>query len=134
MVPDTATAPMSKGSRIALSAFAALMILFGLAEIATGFRHKFFMISTDLTIVSTIGGVFIGALYAASGVLVFTRRRWAMILSVIFLAVVVTGRISLAATGLYPLGDFFQVFAIVVGTSIACFFAIYVGLQLKHAR
>jgi hypothetical protein len=129
-----ATASMSKGRRIALFIFAALMIVFGLAEVATGFRHKFFMISTDPTLVSTVGGVLIGAFYAASGVLVFTMRRWAMILCVVFLGIVVLGRISLVATGLYPLGDFLQIFAIVVGTSIACFFAIYVGLQINRFR
>jgi hypothetical protein len=61
-------------------------------------------------------------------------RRWAMVLCVVFLGVVVIGRVSLVATGLYPLGDFFQILAIVVGTSIAGFFAIYVGLQIRHLR
>lgn len=122
---------MTRCARIALFVFAALMVIFGAAEIATGFRHKFFGLSTDLTTISTIAGVFVGSLYAASGVLVFVMRKWAAIVAVIFLAAVVVGRFALILTGLYPLGGFQQDFAIILGTSIACFFAIFVGLQVK---
>ena len=122
---------MNRGTRIALFACAVLTVLFGIAEIATSFHHKFFMLSTDLTTISTIGGASIGALYAASGVLVFVMRRWAAVLAAVFLAVVVIGRITLVLTRLYPLGGFLQDFAIILGTSIACFFSIFVGLQSK---
>ena len=61
---------MNRGAEFTLFVFAALMVIFGAAEIATGFLSQFFGLSTDLTTISTIGGVIIGSLYAASGVLV----------------------------------------------------------------
>ena len=42
------------------------------------------------------------------------------------------GRIGMVLAGLYPLNSFKQTFAIVVGTAIALFFAIYVALKLKY--
>ena len=121
---------MNRGARIALFVFAALMVIFGAAEIATGFRHKFFGLSTDLTTISTIGESLSGLCTQQAGCS-SVMRKWAAIVAVIFLVAVVVGRFALILTGLYPLGGFRQDFAIILGTSIACFFAIFVGLQVK---
>jgi len=37
-------------------------------------------------------------------------------------------------TGVYPIGVGYQTFAIIAGTSIVIFFAIYIGLNLKHFK
>jgi hypothetical protein len=108
---------------------AVLMILFGLAEIVTGFTHNFFGISTTLGATSTYFGAGIGTLYAIGGLLILTMRKWAAALSLICLSFVVIGRVVLVATGLFSLSSFEQTFAIVVGTTIAIIFAIYIGLK-----
>lgn len=111
---------------------AVLMILFGLSEVATGFTHNFLgIISTAKATVSTYGGVGIGSLYAIAGILIFSMKKWAMILAEIFLLIVVVGRISLVLTGLYPTNSFLQTLSIIIGTSIAIVFALYIGLKRK---
>jgi len=134
MPPSNGSPNLSRGVRITLIVFAVLMIVFGLAEVATGFRHRFFMISTQLGTLSTAGGALVGALYAASGVFLLPLRRWGAIVSTVCLAAVVIGRATLVLTGVFPLGAFSQIFSIIVGTAIACFFAVYVGLRVKLLR
>jgi hypothetical protein len=58
-------------------------------------------------------------------------KRWSAVVAVICLCAVVAGRIIMVATGLYPFGSFLQIFAIVAGTAIASFFAVYVTLKAK---
>jgi len=108
---------------------ASLMIVFGLAEIFTGVSYEFFGLHTANGITSTYIGAAIGALYAAAGFLVFTVRRRAAVLAIVLLSVVVAGRVAMILCGLYPIGTFRQTAAIVVGTSIAAGFAIYIGLR-----
>ena len=111
---------------------AILMILFGAAEVATGFTHNFIgQVSTTVTTLSTWLGVILGLFYAISGVLVLTKRKSAAIAAIVLLCGDVLGRIGMVLAGLYPLTSFKQTFAIVVGTAIALFFAIYIGLRLK---
>jgi len=61
------------------------MIVFGLAEVVTGFTHSFFGIVAGDTIAATYAGVIIGTLYAGSGLLVLTMRKWAAALAIVFL-------------------------------------------------
>src|SRR5215470_15527427 len=56
---------------------AVLMILFGAAEVVTGFTHRFVGISTSSSSVFTAAGVAIGLCYVVAGVLILTRRLWA---------------------------------------------------------
>ena|ERR1022692_776867 len=111
---------------------AALMIIFGFAEIVTGFRHEFFGLTTSQATISTVIGATIGAFYFASGFLVLTKKRKLAILAIVLLIADAIGRISMVATGLYPIGYGLQTFAIITGTSIVVFFAIYIGLKLKY--
>ncbi len=104
---------------------AGLMILFGAAEIVTGFRHSFFGISTSVTDLFTIAAAAVGACYAAAGLLILTMKRWGGALAIILLLVVVAGRIALVAAGLYPMNTLEQVAALGIGTGIAVLFAIY---------
>ena len=115
-----------------LTVAAALMILFGLAEIATGFTHNFIgVVSTSLGVIATVMGVTLGAFYFLAGVLVLTRRRWAAITAIVLLAADVLGRVGMVVTGLFPVDSFVQTFSIIVGTVIAALFAIYIWSRRK---
>ena len=113
---------------------AILMILFGVAEVLTGFTHNFIgLVSTTQASMATYLGVTLGAFYSIGGVLILTTRKWA-IAAIVLLALDVTGRIAMVLTGLYPLDSVSQTIAILIGTAIAAFFAIYIGLKLKFFR
>jgi hypothetical protein len=113
---------------------ASLMIVFGLAEIITGFTHNFFGLHTAQGATSTYIGAIIGALYAAAGFLIFTMNRHMAILAIMLLVVVIVGRIAMVMSGLYPVETFRQTAAIVLGTSIAAGFAIYIGIRRSAFR
>ena len=113
---------------------AGLMILFGLAEIVTGLRHSFFGLITSQGNISTILGIALGVFYFISGLILLTHRRWAAALAIVLLCADVIGRIVMVLTGLYPVNSFQQTFAIVVGTLIAAFFAVYIRLSWKYFR
>jgi hypothetical protein len=110
---------------------AVLMILFGLAEVVTGFRHEFFGLTTAQVKISTYVGVSIGLFYFIGGLLILTRKKWAAVIAIILLCADVIGRIYMIVAGLYPLNSFRQTFSIIVGTLIAAFFAVYIGLKLE---
>ena len=57
------------------------MILFGAAEVITGFTHRFFGISTALSAISTFLASGIGTLYALAGLLILTMQKWAAALA-----------------------------------------------------
>jgi hypothetical protein len=124
------TQTLSVGLKVA----AALMIIFGLAEILTGFRHEFFGLTTTQTIISTIIGASIGSFYFISGFLVLSKKRKLAIVVIILLLADTIGRISMVLTGLYSIGVGYQTFAIITGTSIVVILAIYIGLNLKHFK
>jgi len=110
------------------------MILFGFAEIITGFTHNFFGLHTAHGAPSVYVGAGIGALYAAAGFLILSMNRHALILTIVLLIVVVAGRISMVVTGLYPIEAPRQAAAMVLGTAIAAGFAIYVGVRRSAFR
>jgi hypothetical protein len=103
-----------------------LMILFGLAEVVTGFTHQFFGVMMANGATSAYAGASIGVLYAAAGLLVLIMRKWAATLAIACLAADVVGRVAMVFTGLYPVDSPAQTFAIVTGTAIVVAFAIYI--------
>ncbi len=109
---------------------AILMVLFGLAEIVTGFTHSFMGITTSGREIFTYASAAIGVCYILAGLLVLTMKKWAAILAIAFLGVDITGRIALTLTGLYPTDTFENTFAIIAGTAIAAIFAVYIGWRL----
>lgn len=114
---------------------AILMVLFGLAEIMTGFTHNFIgVVATTATALSTIIGAMLGAFYFLGGILIFTKRKWAAIVALVLLAGDILGRIAMVLTGLFPVDSFAQTFSIVIGTAIAIFFFIFIGLKWKAFR
>ena len=57
------------------------MILFGLAEVRTGFTHNFLsLISTTNIALATYGAAGVGALYAMGGLLLLTMKKRAVVL------------------------------------------------------
>jgi hypothetical protein len=114
---------------------AVLMIVFGLAEIATSFTHNFLgLLSTASAAASTFGGIGVGLLYAIGGFFLLAMKKWAAIVAEICLILVIVGRISLVVFGLYPLNSFLQTFSIIVGTALAIFFAIYIGVKREYFK
>jgi hypothetical protein len=123
------------GRPIGILIVAVLMVLFGLAEVVTGFTHNFLgLVSTAAANASTYGGAGIGSLYAIGGCFLFAMKRWAAIVAEVCLVLVVIGRISLVIFGLYPLNSSLQTFSIIVGTALAIFFAIYIMAKWKSFK
>jgi hypothetical protein len=121
---------MPKKSNGGITIVAVLMILFGLAEIATGFTGSFFgIVSTTTSTVAVYASVAIGVSYIVSGLLILTMKRRALVLAMILLGIDVVGRVVLVLTGFYPTNSFKQGFAIILGTAIVILFAIYVWSQ-----
>jgi len=64
-----------------LSLVVVLMILFGLAEVITGFNRNFFGVATAKTRESAYAGAIIGMLYIVAGLFVWLMKRWAATLA-----------------------------------------------------
>lgn len=109
-----------------ITVVAFLMILFGLAEVVTSFTHNFLGITTERGVISVGAGASIGALYVAAGLLTLTARRLAAALAIACLTADILGRVAMVLAGLYPRDLFFQIFAILAGTTIAAAFALYI--------
>jgi hypothetical protein len=110
------------------------MILFGFAEIITGFTHNFIGLHTAQGVASTYVGAIIGALYAVAGFSLLTMRWKVAILAMLLLVVIVAGRISMVMTNLYPVETVRQAAGIAVGTSIAAGFAFYIWVRRSAFR
>jgi hypothetical protein len=113
---------------------ASLMIVFGFAEIVTGFTHNFFGVHTAEGAISSYVGAAIGAMYASAGLLILTMKRRAAIAAFVLLVMVVAGRVSMIATGLYSLNTLTQTAAMFVGTAIAAGFALFITSQKSAFR
>jgi uncharacterized membrane protein (UPF0136 family) len=110
------------------------MILFGVAEVFTGlFLGHSIGVSTANSTVFALEGPAIGALYVIGGFLLLTGKKWAAGLAELCLVADVVGRVHLALTGVYPFVGIAAV-AVVIGTSIAIFFAIYIGLKWRFFK
>ncbi len=113
---------------------AGLMVLFGLAEVVTGFTHSFMGITTSGAILFTLSSVMIGSFYVFAGLLLLTMKKWAASLAIVLLVLDILGRIALVLTGLYPTDTPKNTFAIITGTLIAALFAVYTGWKRRSFR
>ncbi|MBV8171010.1 MAG: hypothetical protein JO219_03665 [Candidatus Eremiobacteraeota bacterium] len=107
------------------------MMLFGIAEITTGFRHEFFGLTTSPVPLGAYMSAFIGASYATAGALFLIMRKWAASVAVALLLLDIAGRLVLVTTGLYPTTTTRNALAILAGTLIVAVFALYVGLRRR---
>jgi hypothetical protein len=121
--------PVNQSRPRGITAVALLMIVFGLAEVTTGFTHRFFGLSTAQVAISTFLGAAIGVLYAVAGWLILSMKKRAAAVAIVLLIVDIAGRIGMVVAGLYPVDSFKQVLAIILGTSMVAVFAAYIGLK-----
>jgi hypothetical protein len=128
---QTSTLPNNAIRPKGIIVVAVLMILFGAAEIVTGFTHDFFRLTTAQVNIATFIGVALGLCYFVGGWLILTKRKWAAILAIALLCIDFAGRIVMVLASLYPIDSFRQLFAIAVGTAIAGLFAIYIARKLS---
>ena len=110
------------------------MIVFGIAEVVTGFSHNFFGVHTARVTIATYAGAAIGVLYSVAGLLVLTMKRTAVALALVLLIAVIAGRIAMVVTGLFPTDSLRQTVAIALGTSIAIAFTVYIRLKWNVFR
>jgi len=108
-----------------------LMVLFGIAEIITGFRHRFFGLTTSPGPLTAYVSAFIGASYATAGVFFLAMRKWAASVTLVLLVLVIAGRLVLVTTGLYPTTTARNSIAMLAGTVIVVIFAFHVGLRRR---
>lgn len=113
---------------------ALLMIVFGIAEVMTGFTHHFFGITTTENPAFTFAAAAIGGFYIAGGLLILTMKKWAAALAILLLAADIIGRVALVLVGYYPVDTPLRSFAIITGTAIAAVFAIYICLKRELFR
>jgi hypothetical protein len=126
--------PINEGRPWGITIIAALMILFGVAEVFTGLFHGHSIgVSPDHSTVFAYEGLAIGALYVIGGSLLLTGKKWAAGLAEVCLAADVVGRVHLVLTGIYPFVGLAAV-AVVIGTAIAICFGIYIGLKWRFFR
>jgi len=114
-----------------LSLVVILMILFGVAEVTTGFSHNFFGVATAKSREAAYAGAIIGMLYIVAGLFVCLMKQWAAALALICLTIDVAGRIWMAFRGLYPMNSAKQIFAIVAGTAVVIAFGVYIASKWK---
>jgi surface polysaccharide O-acyltransferase-like enzyme len=121
--------------RLGVVVVAILMVVFGIAEIATSFTHNFLgLISTTPATLATFGGASIGALYTIGGLLLIPKKKQLGRIALVCLALVIVGRVLMVIGGLYPIDTFLQTFSITVGTAIAVIFAAYIRLRWSSFR
>ena len=106
-----------------------LMLVFGIAEVATGFTGHFLggisvTTSTEYTIVAAAAG----SCYSLAGIFILSMRKWGAGFGIVFLCAELVGRIYLVSTGLYPFSGTDEI-AVIAGSMIAVLFALYIGLS-----
>jgi hypothetical protein len=114
-----------------LSIVAALMMISGIVEVVTGFRHTFLSIRADDDAIATYLGAGMGVLCFFAGMLILTLKKPAARLAFCLLAAGITGRMAALVFDLHPIHTSSQVFAIVLPTAIACAFLVVLALKWK---
>jgi len=110
------------------------MIIFGIAEVATGFTGRFLGgISVTTSTEYTIAAAATGSCYSLAGLFILTMRKWGAALGIAFLCAELLGRIYLVSSGLYPISGTDES-AVIAGSMIAVLFALYIGLRWKRFK
>ena len=113
-----------------ITLIAALMMIFGLAEIATAFMHDILgHILIGHIGAATYAAAVVGALYAICGLLLVTMGEQATKFAMACLIALAAGRIALAMTGLYPLTSLTQLIFMFIGIAFAIAFATYIAIK-----
>jgi hypothetical protein len=112
-----------------LTIVATLMIIFGITEVITGFRHTFFSIRTAHVAMAVYVDVGMGMLFVFAGTLIFTSKKSAAALALCLLGAVILGHVAMVVTDLSPADSVSQLFAIVLATAIDCAFFVVIALK-----
>ena len=125
---------MNRGRPRGIIVVSFLMILFGLAEVATGITGNFLgVISAATTSTYTSSSIAIGTFYILAGLFILTMKKWGALLAIVFLGADIVGRIALVITGVFPFAGV-DAGSIIAGTAIAVIFAFYIGLRWNKFR
>jgi hypothetical protein len=112
-----------------LTIVGALMIIFGITEVITCFRHTFLNLGTVHVAMATYIGAGTGILFSSAGTLILTAKKTAAALALCLLAAVILGHVAVVIADLYPTDSVSQLFEIVLGASIASAFFVVVALK-----
>lgn len=130
LTSGTQRATRPKGIMVA----GALMVIFGIAEVATGFTGRFLGgISVATSTDYTVTAVATGACYSAAGLSVLTMKRLGAGLGIMFLCAELLGRIYLVSAGLYPLSGIDKS-SFIAGSIIALIFILFIISRWKSFR
>ena len=111
-----------------------LMVIFGIAEVATGFTGHFLGgISVATSTEYTVAAAAAGSCYSLAGLSVLTMRRLGAGLGITFLCAELLGRIYLVSAGLYPFSGIDES-SFIAGSDIAVLFILYIGFSWKRFR
>jgi uncharacterized membrane protein len=110
-----------------LTIVAALMIIFGIAEVIVGFQHTFVR-TTHISVATCLRDA-MGVSYVFAGTLILTRKKTAAAVALCLLAAVILGQVAMVVSGVYPTDSVPQLFVIILRTSIACSFLVVVALK-----
>jgi len=116
----------NRGLSRAQAFVAALLILFGSAEVITAYRHSFFWLRTAEVPTFTGIGAGLGLCYVGSGLLLTLYRRYYARAAVGLLVIDFVGRIGIVAAGLFPVDNPRQVIGIGLGTLLTVVFAVLI--------
>jgi hypothetical protein len=107
-----------------------VMIVLGIAEAATSFRHRFSIIATTASVTEAVAGVSVGACYIAAGSLIFKGRQRAARMALILLILDVLVRIGMVMGYLFPVSTSTQVIRTAGGMVIALTFTLILAVKL----
>ena len=126
--------PVNRSRPFGIIVSAAFTVFAGLAEVATGFTHTFFGITTSSVTIFTYSAAVIGLFYLAAGLLILTMRRWAAATALVLLGADIVGRLVLVVTGLYPTDSLKNTLSVIAGTVLVALVALYIGWKWKSFR
>src|SRR5215467_4777440 len=126
--------PVNRSRPLGIIVAAAFTVFAGLAEVATGFTHTFFGITTSSVTVFTYSAAVIGLFYLAAGLLILTMKKWAAATALVLLGADIVGRLVLVVTGLYPTDSLKNTLSVIAGTVLAALVALYIGWKWKSFR
>jgi uncharacterized membrane protein len=121
---------MNQNRPTGITIVAVFAIISGLGEIVVGFTGNYLGILSK-SIAPAVSTVIIGAFYSLGGLsLLVTRKKWAAVLTIIFIGAEILGRVFLVMTGIAPSNGTDAV-KIIVGGAIALALVLYIGLKWK---
>jgi hypothetical protein len=105
------------------------LILFGIMEVVTSFRHSFFVIETAASAGRTVACASSGACCIAAGSLILAGRRGMARVAIVLLLLIVVGRLGVVVADLFLGEATTHGVDIVASTAVALVFAAILGVR-----